>query len=239
MTSNLSFIKSGLDEIKASDILKKLFSYILAIGNVLNSGTPKDRADRFNLDVLPKITSIKDTTNKNLLQYVCTLMKKYDENFENVKKNLPKLTEAAKISFSENQTMINKMKKDIKDNTNNLNKISVEDEFTKKIKSLIDKYNTDVEKAENNYANILKTAQDMILAYGYEQKESKYKNPEEFLALIDPFLNDVDKFTPKTDTKKKVDRKHEVGKKIMENIVSQQSNNMEEVLKALKEKQNK
>jgi len=170
LTSNLSFIKSGLDEIKASDILKKLFSYILEIGNVLNSGTPKDRADRFNLDVLPKITSIKDTTNKNLLQYVCTLMKKDDENFENVKKNFPKLTEAAKISFSENQTMINKMKKDIKDNTNNLNKISVEDEFTKKIKSLIDKYNTDIEKAENNYANISKTAQDMILAYGYEQK---------------------------------------------------------------------
>jgi hypothetical protein len=166
-------------------------------------------------------------------------MKKYDENFENVKKNFPKLTEAAKISFSENQTMINKMKKDIKDNTNNLNKISVKDKFTKKIKSLIDKYNTDIEKAENNYANISKTAQDMILAYGYEQKESKYKNPEEFLALIDSFLNDVDKFTPKTDTKKKVDRKQEVGKKVMENIVSQQSNNMEEVLKALKEKQNK
>jgi hypothetical protein len=62
---------------------------------------------------------------------------------------------------------------------------------------------------------------------------------EEFFILIDNFLSDVDKFTPKTETKKKIDRKHEVGKKVMEAVSQQTSNNMEELLKAMKDKQNK
>jgi hypothetical protein len=79
----------------------------------------------------------------------------------------------------------------------------------------------------------------MIIFYGYEQKDTKYKNPEEFMILIDNFLGDVDKFTPKTEAKKKIDRKHEVGKKVMEATSQQTNSNMEELLKALKDKQQK
>ena len=47
----------------------------LSIGNVLNGGTPKGRADGFDLPVLSKLTTIKDTNGESLLSFICKKIK--------------------------------------------------------------------------------------------------------------------------------------------------------------------
>ena len=46
---------------------------VLEVGNVLNGGTPKGRADGFDMQVVKsgKLKSLKDNKGKTLLQYVC------------------------------------------------------------------------------------------------------------------------------------------------------------------------
>jgi hypothetical protein len=82
----VNYIKEASIEIKSSELFKKLLCHVLSIGNILNAGTAKGQADGFNLDILSKLSSIKDNTNqKNLVSYIGAIMKKEDETFENIK----------------------------------------------------------------------------------------------------------------------------------------------------------
>jgi hypothetical protein len=214
-----------------------MFSIILAIGNVLNAGTQKGQADGFNLDILTKLNGIKDNSNqKNLITYICTVVKKDDEGFEGIRKHFPNLAEAAKITSSDNQSILNKLKKELKDQTANLSKLQSDpDEFVKKANLFLEESNKQVELIEKEYSETLATVLEMITYFGYGPTDSKYKNPDEFFILIDSFLSDVDKFMPKAEVKKKFDRKHEVGKK----IVDGPQNNMDSVLSEIKARANK
>lgn len=234
VTSTISYVKLANDEIKNNEILKKLLCYVLTIGNILNGGTPKGQADGFSLDALSKLGSIKDTSNKTLTSYICGLIKKEDENFDNVKKNFPNLSEAGKISMAETQSSLNKLKKELRDQKANLEKISsLGDEFVKKATKTFDNFSSQVETAEKNFQDAIKHFQETALYYGYTANDSKYKNPEEFFNLINDFLNEVDRSIPKSEPKKVFNRKHEVGKKLVDN-----TNNMDNLLKELKSRSN-
>jgi formin 2 len=227
-------VKGACDEIKNDEYLPILFSYVLTIGNILNGGTPKGQADGFNLDILPKLTGLKDNQNKTMIQVICSMIKKENENFENVKKNFTHLNQAAKMVMSETQGGINKLKKELKDQKANLAKISsLNDQFVKKCTEFVETCTSDLEKAEKEFTSNITYFQEVVSFYGYTQADTKYKNPEEFFILINDFLNDVDKSIPKTEPKKVFNRKHEVGKKIMD-----KSENMDNLLKELKSRTN-
>lgn len=141
------------------------------------------------------------------------------------------MPEAGKNSLNETNSNLNKLKKDIKDQNANLAKIaSLGDEFYKKAKGIYDKYGSEVESIEKELAENVKLFQSTATYFGYATTDAKYKNPEEFFALISAFLDDVDKFTPKTEPKKNFKAKHEMGKKVV--------NNMDDVLKEIKSRSN-
>jgi len=234
INSSLDYIKKANEEIKNSEIFKKLLAYVLTIGNILNGGTQKGQADGFNLDILKNMNNLKDTSNKTLIQYICAMIKKEDEDFGNIKKQFLGLTEVSKMSFSETQSSINKLKKDLKDNVKIFEKIKSDckDQYVDKGLKIVETYTADLEAAEKNYNDYVKITQETILYFGYETKDPKYKSPEEFFVLINDFLNDVDKSIPKTEPKKVFNRKHEVGKKIGNG--NSGNMDMDEVLKQLK-----
>lgn len=208
-----------------------IISYVLTIGNILNGSTQKGQADGFNLDILSKLNSIKDNTNKNLVQFICTKIKAEDENFDGIKKQFPSLSEAGKNSYNETNSNLNKLKKELRDQNENLKKLApLDDEFYKKSKSTYEKYGSQVEVIEKELAENIKTFQQTVLYFGYSVTDSKYKNPEEFFSLINLFLDDIEKFTPKTEPKKNFKAKHEVGKKVV--------TNMDAVLKEIKSRSN-
>jgi hypothetical protein len=203
----------------------------LTIGNILNGGSQKGQADGFNLDILSKLNSIKDNSNKNMVQFICAKIKADDENFDGIKKQFMSLTEAGKNSFNETNSNLNKLKKELKDQNSNLGKLAgLNDEFYKKAKGIYEKYGSEVEIIEKELGENLKTFQQTATYFSYATTDSKYKNPEEFFALISAFLDDIDKFTPKTEPKKNFKAKHEMGKKVV--------SNMDDVLKEIKSRSN-
>lgn len=47
---------------------------VLAVGNIMNGGTPKGRSDGFDYGVYIKISSTKDNSNKSLLGFIMKQM---------------------------------------------------------------------------------------------------------------------------------------------------------------------
>jgi hypothetical protein len=230
---NVSNIKGAYTEIKNNNTLRIILSYVLTVGNILNGGTPKGQADGFNLDILSKIGSVKDNTNKTLTQYICSQIKKEDDNFEGIKKDFSTLGDAVKVPLTEIQSGINKLKKDLKDNNANFEKFSqLDDDFCKKCKKLFEIYFKEVEQLDTTFQEVFKNIQELISFFGYLPTESKYKNPEEFFILINDFTNEIDRSLPKTEVKKVFKGKHEIGKKIVDGPSSQ--NNMDAILNQLK-----
>ena len=84
----------------------------------------------------------------------------------------------------------------------------------------------DVDGIEKELVDNYKSFQSTSLFFGYSVTDSKYKNPEEFFSLINSFLDDIEKFTPKTEPKKNFKAKHDIGKKVV--------SNMDETLKEIK-----
>ena len=223
ITSAILSLKMACSEISNNIHLKKLISYILSIGNILNSSTVKGQADGFSLDVLSKISSIKDKNQKTLTQYICLKLKKEDETFENFKKSFLNVFEAAKISYQENNSNLNKLKKEVKDQISNLNKLSQNlDIFYEKAQTFLNKCLDQTSKLDLDLNLQISKFQELALFLGYQEKDEKYKNPEKLFELFVEFINDVDRSIPKDEPKKVFNRKHEVGKKIIENVKNPQ-----------------
>ena len=59
--------------------IHKVLATALAIGNVLNGGTPKGQADGFDMSVLGKLTSVKDNSGASMLQFIVKKIHKDNE----------------------------------------------------------------------------------------------------------------------------------------------------------------
>ena len=66
----------------------KILGQVLAIGNVLNGGTAKGQADGFDLPVFTKLTAMKDTSGKSLLEYIMLKLKEADPDLDMMLKQL-------------------------------------------------------------------------------------------------------------------------------------------------------
>jgi len=193
-----------------------ILSQILDIGNILNGGNnQKGQADGYNLDILKSIDKVKDTNNKSLLVTVCTKVKNVDESMENLKKKyFSNVNNASKSAIAEVNGALAKLKKEIKENLAILKEIStLKDKFYVEAEKRLNKCNGLILDLEKDFNDNVKMVDEVIASFGIEAKDPKSKNPEEFFKLIDEFMDQVDKFTPKTEPKK-IKRKHDVGAKI-------------------------
>ena len=183
----------------------------------MNGGSNQGQADGFNLDILPKLSSIKDNRNKTLLQYICTTMKEQTgRDYTNFKRNFENVKEAAMNIFNESQTILNTIKKGAKEASTAITAITIDDVFMKRAKDLVNKANTEIEKTAKKFEEVEKNCQALIKNFGYEEKDAKYNKIEEFFKLFNHFFEDVDRAMPKEELKKVYNRKHEVGTKIDE-----------------------
>ena len=187
--------------------MKKLLSYLLSIGNILNGGTPKGQADGFTLDIITKLGQIKDSNGRNILYTICNFIQKEmkeEEKFENVKKDFPCLAEAGKLSFCDITPSLNKLKKEIDSQSEMIKILAInKDDFYKRAEKLYTQYKKEVEALEKLIDSNIKVFQETVSFFGYEAKDSKYKSQEEFFNLINDFLNEVEKNIPKSDEPKK------------------------------------
>lgn len=195
-----------------------IISYVLSIGNILNGNTPKGQADGFNLDILSNLSGIKDSSNKNLLQFICAKIKEQEETFDGFKKQFLSLPEAGKTKLADITKDLTKLKKALSDQNDMINKLeSLKDDFYNKSKKIYEDNSKQVEILEQSLEINLKNYQSVCLYFGYSMTDPKYQKPEDFFSLISNFIDDVEKFTPKSEPKKNFKAKHDIGKKVIAN----------------------
>ena len=67
VSNTIRSFDTAFDELRDSVYLKKIFGYILALGNIMNGGTAKGQADGFYLEALSKVTTTKDINNRTIM----------------------------------------------------------------------------------------------------------------------------------------------------------------------------
>lgn len=227
-----AYIKS-FDVVKNSKTLRKILSYTLTIGNILNGGSNKGQADGFTLDSLTKLVSIKDCNNKSLLQNIAIRLKNEDENFGNIRREFELCEEAVKVPLSETTTGIDKLKAYTKNNVETLKKLEkvADDNFMKKIKKIVLANEERINKLSSQVEDSKNVAVKTIEFFGYPKSDIKYKKPDDLLVLISDFAKELDKAIPQTEAKKAFKGAQPMGKKITEKNTS-----LDSVLSGLKQK---
>jgi len=102
--------EAAFDELRNSVYLKKIFGYILALGNLLNGGTQKGQADGFYLEALSKATATKDINNRTMMQIICEKLKAEDEEFVNIKSTFKNVYNMTQYSLKDEKTKLDEVK---------------------------------------------------------------------------------------------------------------------------------
>ena len=223
---SFSYMQDACNELKQNKFFKEMLSAILTIGNVLNGGTQKGQADGFSLDVLPKLSSVKDNKGQTVLNWVCHKVKKIDDSFDGLKKYFPQLIKASAYSLSECVKSLNELKRFLTNIQKELKDIETQDNFINEVNNTLNDYNDKIKQIEKLSNDNLKVYQNTAKYFGYTEKDSKYKAPEEFFRMLCAFFDDVERSMPKPEVKRTFNSKTKGGKKIdqkavMDNILSQ------------------
>lgn len=124
---------TAFKELTDSKPLIEMMSYILAIGNYMNGGTPKGGALGFKLECLKKIGDIKSNDKKQtLLHYLVEFTKKKAPNASNFVSTLPHLEAGSKLSDTELITELEKLKKGIEENELEIKVVAAKNDEEKK-----------------------------------------------------------------------------------------------------------
>lgn len=209
-------LETSVKEIRESKILIKLLRVVLAIGNILNGNTNKGRADGFNLDLLTKLSSVKDNNNRPLTHYVITIIQKDDPNFTSMNKYFPNVCDTIKYSLADATSYISKSKKDVEKFTGIIEKLP-EDEFKKKAIANYSKIKDEVTSVEKRLQDFNEAFKKLAYNFGLTDKDKIAKNPEEFMALMNSIINEFEKNFPKEEAKKNFNRAHKIGAKVFDN----------------------
>lgn len=107
-------IKTAINQVRNSTTLGKLFGVVVSLGNYLNGGTAKGQADGFNLDVLTKLSAIKDNQHGSLLEYVRKLAReKYPKEILNLNEELNQISIAAQLSLEDIRISFSALKQSV------------------------------------------------------------------------------------------------------------------------------
>lgn len=204
----------AFEVIKNSKSLRKVLSYALAIGNILNGGTNKGQADGFTLDAISKLQAIKDNYGKTLLQTIAIKIKNEDEEFGNIRREFEICGNALNIPLNETKGEVDKLSKATIENIQILDKINADDNFMTKMKKIVFENKERITKLSDRIAESTNIAQKIISFFGYPKTDIKFKKPEDFLTLVFDFSKELDKAIPITEAKKAFKGAQPMGKKI-------------------------
>ena len=207
--------KAAVESLKTNKLIPIMFSYILSVGNVLNAGTNKGQADGFNIDILPKLSSIKDKYNHSVLQYICQKIKAEHPDFENIQKKFSSVKVAFGFPYTDMQRNWNLFKKGFP-KIESLTEKLPSDKYKKKASSIISDIKKKIDDANKKMESIYKQYLELVKYLGISEKETYYTQPETLFKLFISFFDDVDNAIPLPQVKKKVFKpKFEMGAKVI------------------------
>jgi hypothetical protein len=225
--SKVKPIKSWIEEIKNNKHFELVLSIILGLGNILNGGSNKGQADGFSMDLLKKLPGIKDNFGNSLLTWVCTKANKIDPSFEGFKDQFPKLEKAAQFSIKETNDNLKTLKSIVNQLESLIKGLVSNDLFKQKSEGNLKSFKNKVENFEKKNKENIKCYQDLVLFYGYKEKDDICNKNEVFFKMLLEFFGEMNKAMPKLDVKRIMSITNRVvGRKVdqsalMNNLMSQ------------------
>ena len=224
---SFAYMVPACKELKESKHFYKVLLAILSLGNIMNGGTAKGQADGFSLDLLPKLSGIKDSSGQSILTFIGTIVNREDQSFEGFKNKFPNLEKAAGYSMNETKKKLDELISMVNTVEKGLNNLNTGDEFCNKANhSLLEaqKKVKELKKLEEDNKNMY---HETIKFFGYKEKDKYYDENGLFFKMLLKFFKEMDKNMPKLDVKKVLDyQKRNKGKKVdqgalMKNLMSQ------------------
>ena len=227
MKEAFNYMIPACKELKENKHFHKILSAILSLGNIMNGGTAKGQADGFSLDLLPKLSGIKDNLGHSILTFICSKVHKEDPTFEGFKNKFPNLEKAAGYSMSETKKKLDELDKMVNTVEKSLNKLNSGDEFYNKANNSLTEAKKKVKELKKKEEENKKIYHETIKFLGYEEKDKFYEENGLFFKMLLNFFKEIDKQMPKLDVKRVLDYQNRVmGKKVdqgalMKNLMSQ------------------
>ena len=205
-------------EIRENKHFHQILATILSLGNIMNGGTTKGQADGFSLDLLPKLTGIKDSLGNSILSFICSKTNKDDRTFEGFKNKFPQLEKAAEFSMNETKKKLEEVNNMVNTADKLLNNLSAHDDFTTKARNSIDGAKEKVKIFKAKEEKNKEFYHETIKFLGYKDKDKYYEENGLFFKMLLEFFKEVDKQMPKLDVKRVLDYQNRiVGKKVDQN----------------------
>jgi hypothetical protein len=101
-------------DLQKSEQLKNVIAVTISLGNHMNAGNARrERADGFDIDILPRLVDVKSSDNKmTLLQYIIDNIHKTNPNILDIEKELKSASEAFPVDFKNALGRVQKLTSD-------------------------------------------------------------------------------------------------------------------------------
>jgi len=231
LEESFKYLIPACEELRNNKHFHEFLGTILSLGNIMNGGTSKGQADGFSLDLLPKLSGLKDSTGHSILTFICTKTNKEDPTFEGFKGKFPNLEKAAFYSLNETKKKVEELNNMVNIVDKLLMEIKNQDDFVinasnslRDAKQKVNIFQTKEEKNRNFYYETIKF-------FGYKEKDKYYEENGLFFKMLLTFFKEVEKDMPKLDVKRVIDYQNRVvGKKV------DQSKLMSDLMSQLKQR---
>ena len=193
----------------------------------MNGGTAKGQADGFSLDLLPKLSGLKDTLGNSILTFICTKTNKEDPSFEGFKNEFPELEKAVAFSLNETKKKTDELNNMVNIVDGQLKLVKIQDQFMMKAQNSLKNAKEKVKLYKKKEEENRKFYHETIKYFGYKDTDKYYDENGLFFKMLLNFFSDVEKQMPKLDVKRVIDYQNRVvGRKVdqsklMSNLMSQ------------------
>lgn len=101
-------------DLQKSEQLKNVIAVTISLGNHMNAGNARrERADGFDIDILPRLVDVKSSDNKmTLLQYIIDNIYKTNPSVLDIEKELKSASEAFPVDFKNALARVQKLTSD-------------------------------------------------------------------------------------------------------------------------------
>ncbi|KAG0719156.1 Protein diaphanous 2 [Chionoecetes opilio] len=180
--------KAALDELSNSKKFECVLSYILEFGNVLNSGSKNADTVGFDISFLPKLSNTKNVDGYTLLHYLAETLMREESESSDFEDGLIHFADAERVNVDGVKANIDKMKKEIKNIGNDLQrhtKQDPDDRFKEKFELFFLDAEKDVALLETEF-NMMRKKYEHV-AELFTLDVNKYSQ-EEFFRDINKFI---------------------------------------------------
>lgn len=172
----------AFSELRDSKTLKKIFRFILELGNIMNGGTNKGQADGFYLEALSKTTTMKDVNNRTIMQLICERLKQADPEFVNIRDQFKTMYQVAKYNLKDEETKVKEVKGNYERATGNFDIVERNmqgenpDTYCVQAKKFLTEASKRVARFEENITKIKKIYADSCEYYLINKNDEKATN---------------------------------------------------------------